>query len=194
MPDVYISVDVETDGPVPGPNSLLQIGACVAGHDHGRQFVRRNSGNTEFSVWLKPLVEATPDPATLRWLGEQGIDHAKLYDDGAHPHAALTLFASWVRRVAKFSKPVFVAYPLSFDWSFTHVYFHRFLGADPFGFSNAIDIKSLYMGKAGTTASRSYKGSMPKQLTKTDWKHTHDALQDARGQADLFANIMEWQP
>jgi hypothetical protein len=195
MPECYISVDVETDGPVPGPNSLLQIGACGAGINTGRAFERHDPAATGFSVWLRPLADATPDPGTVRWLGEQGIDHGKLYDTGLPPVAAMTRFAAWIKQAAGPLRPVFVAYPLSFDWPFTHVYFHRFLGRDPFGFSSALDIKTLYNAKAGGgPVNRSTKGKMPKHLTQTRFDHTHDALDDARGQADLFANIMEWDP
>ena len=30
-PSLYISVDIEADGPIPGPYSMLSLGAAVAG-------------------------------------------------------------------------------------------------------------------------------------------------------------------
>jgi hypothetical protein len=63
------------------------------------------------------------------------------------------------------------------------------MGGDPFGFSNAIDIKTLFYAKSGFLLSNSAKKNMPKHI-KTKRRHTHNALDDAKGQADIFANLM----
>ena len=33
MKEIYISVDIETDGPIPGPNSMLSFGAAAFSDD-----------------------------------------------------------------------------------------------------------------------------------------------------------------
>ena len=33
MPEVYVSTDVETDGPVPGPNSMLSFASAALAAD-----------------------------------------------------------------------------------------------------------------------------------------------------------------
>jgi hypothetical protein len=38
--DVYFSADVETDGPIPGPYSILSVAIVYAGSFDGRKFVR----------------------------------------------------------------------------------------------------------------------------------------------------------
>jgi len=53
--EVYFSRDVEADGPIPGPNSMLSLG-CAAFKDDRLQ-------NT-FSVNLEFLDGATPDEHT----------------------------------------------------------------------------------------------------------------------------------
>ena len=34
--DVYVSADIEADGPIPGPYSMLSLGMCIAGEQDGR--------------------------------------------------------------------------------------------------------------------------------------------------------------
>lgn len=194
MNDVYISVDVETDGPVPGECSMVQIGAAAVATLSGRKFERIDSPPW-FKANLKPLPGAAGDPKTVKWLAERGVP---LDGPGSlAPEAAMHGFREWVIDVAARSgkaKPVFVAYPLSFDWQFTHYYFERFLGfrSDPFGFSSALCIKSMYAAKARAPMSQANKGKMPKRLTRSKHRHTHDALDDALGQGDLFCNVWEW--
>lgn len=40
QPDLYISADVETDGPIPGPYSMLSFGLAVVGSYDGHRFER----------------------------------------------------------------------------------------------------------------------------------------------------------
>lgn len=46
--DVYFSVDVETDGPIPGPYSMLSFGLVVAGTFDGRVFKRLSANSPSF--------------------------------------------------------------------------------------------------------------------------------------------------
>ena len=80
--------------------------------------------------------------------------------------------------------PVFVGFNAPFDWSFVNYYFHRFTGANPFGFT-ALDIKALYMGATGSTWSDTRSSQILKHLSPTR-QGDHDALHDAKYQAELF--------
>ena len=51
--EIYISVDVETAGPIPGEYSMLSIGACVA-----------DNSDYSFYVELKPIND-NADPAAF---------------------------------------------------------------------------------------------------------------------------------
>jgi len=192
--DVHISVDIEADGPVPGEYSMLSVGACVASNLAGRGFEVVDPEDHTFYAEVNPLVEANVQLEALK-VAKQGL---KWHPESRFvPADAMRNFARWVADVkAAFggARPVFVAYPLSFDWGFTHYYFERFLGQDPFGFSSALDIKSIYAAKAGVPLSRATKGKMPKELTRVKQRHTHNALDDAQGQAELFANVWQWKP
>ncbi len=74
------------------------------------------------------------------------------------------------------------------DWSFVNYYFHRFLGANPFGFA-ALDLKSLYMGVTGCDWRDTRSSEMIRELQPRT-RGDHDALNDARAQAELFSLIL----
>ena len=94
--------------------------------------------------------------------------------------------------VADDAGPVVVAYPLGFDWMWLYWYFMRFADAgSPFSFSQHLDMKTIYATKARTTVSRSTKRRMPVSL-RPSRPHTHNALDDAIEQAELFQKLFSW--
>jgi DNA polymerase III alpha subunit (gram-positive type) len=94
-------------------------------------------------------------------------------------------FQAWLAKaVGDNGIPIFVGFNAAFDWSFINYYFHRFTGANPFGFS-ALDIKSLYMGVADCSWADTRPSQIAKRL-KPQLHGAHDALRDAKYQAELF--------
>lgn len=187
-PDLYISADVETDGPIPGPFSLLSFGLTVVGRYDGRQFERQPPRAQTFYRELRP-ISADFQPEAL---AVNGLDRDRLAREGRPPAEAMAEAAAWVRAVSAEHRPVLVAYPVAFDWSFLYWYFERFApGGSPFGHSSCLDIRTLYQALAGTVFDRSGKRSMPAFL-RADQPHTHDALDDAVEQGELFANLSDW--
>lgn len=187
-PDIYISVDVETDGPIPGPYSLLSFGMCVAGTYDGEVFRRSEPTAARFYRELKPISDRW-EPEALR---VNGLNRDALITTGIAPAAAMDEAAAWVRAVAGTSRPILVAYPVAFDWAFLYWYFVRFSSTgSPFGYSSCLDIRTLYQAHAKRVFDASGKASMPDDL-KPRRPHTHDALDDALEQAELFANVFEW--
>jgi DNA polymerase III epsilon subunit-like protein len=80
-----------------------------------------------------------------------------------------------------------VGFNAPFDWSFVNYYFHRFAGKNPFGFT-ALDIKALYMGATGCSW-RNTRSSIISEHLKPTLSGTHDALSDARYQAEILRLI-----
>jgi hypothetical protein len=188
--DLYISADIEADGPIPGRYSMLSLGLCVAGRFDGLRFERRDPTRQTFYRELRPISEAwVPEAVAVT-----GLDRDALLRDGAEPGRAMDEAADWVASVAGPDRPVLVAYPLGFDWLFLYWYFVAFAErGSPFGVDGALDTKTLFQAKAGVTLDRARKAALPPALLSR-FEHTHYALDDAIEQADLFANIVEWQP
>ena len=63
MREVYVSIDVEADGPIPGPNSML----CFA----SAAFRADRSLMGTFAAHLITLPGAQGDPKTMAWWGGQ---------------------------------------------------------------------------------------------------------------------------
>src|SRR5205085_660930 len=63
MPEIYVSTDVETDGPIPGPHSMLSFASAAYKSD--KTLVGTFAAN------LETLPGATGDPATMAWWEKQ---------------------------------------------------------------------------------------------------------------------------
>jgi hypothetical protein len=187
--ELYFSTDIEADGPIPGPYSMSSLGMAAAATFDGATFARLNPARHTFYGELAPISEEfVPAAAAV-----SGLDRAELVAHGTDPREAMAANVAWIMATAAAhdARPVFVAYPLGFDWLFTYWYQVRFTGGSPFGHSGHLDLKTLYAGKAGVPVRSAVKRSMPRQLHSTRL-HTHHALDDAIEQAELFCNVMEW--
>jgi hypothetical protein len=136
---------------------------------------------------LKPISKDF-DPEALE---VAALDREHLSVAGADPEAAMTEAAAWVADQAGKSRPVLVGYPVVFDWMFIHWYFVRYCGNSPFGFSGALDIKTMFQQKAGVTISDAGRADLPVEL-RSEREHTHNALDDAIEQAEIFVRIFNW--
>jgi hypothetical protein len=186
-PDLYISADIETDGPIPGPFSMLSFGLTVAGRFDGRTFVREEAHARSLYVELKPISSEFQQDA----LDVNGLDRIRLEAEGRPPAEAMRAALDWVEDVARDHRAVLVAYPVAFDWAFLYWYFVRFADRSPFGHASCLDIRTLYQARARTVHDLSGKRHMPEKLLPAR-PHTHNALDDAREQAELFCNVFEW--
>jgi hypothetical protein len=184
---VYLSVDVEADGPIPGPYSMVSFGAAVCGRLDGRDFTAGDPSAQTFYRELRP-ISAEFDPEAL---SVSGLDRERLVAEGADPAQAMADFRGWVDEVGAGAKPVVVGYPACYDWMFLYWYLIRFGGQSPFGHSGCMDMKTMFAVKAQRSIAFVGKRTMPKHLLPQR-PHTHNALDDAIEQGELFANLMVW--
>lgn len=183
--DIYFSADVETDGPIPGPYSMLSFALAYAGAYDGTTFFRPPSFDKTFYIELKPISMQFEKEA----LDVNGLDRNHLLKNGTDPINAMTDAAAWVREQAGIGSPVIVAYPLSFDWSWLYWYFVQYSQTgSPFGYSRGFDIKTALAVKLGRMVSNSGRSRIP-EAVKSKLAHTHHALDDALEQAEIFANV-----
>ncbi len=178
MTETYVSTDVETDGPIPGPNSMVSLASAAYSAD------KRILGT--FSVNLETLPDANADPRTVEWWASHPEAWAACRADPEAPEPAMRRYLQWVKGLP--GRPVFVAYPAGFDFLFVYWYLIRFAGESPFSHS-ALDIKTYAMAMLGKPYRESTKRNMPSRWFD-DMPHTHIALDDALEQGALFCNML----
>ena len=171
--EIYFSIDVETAGPIPAEFSMLSLGASLV-----------NQPEHFYYAELKPINENFVPEA----LAVSKFEMSVLKIEGEEPSAAIKKFKNWVEITAGASKPIFVGFNAGFDWSFVNWYFHKFTGGNPFGFA-PLDIKSYYMGAFGCLWSETTSSRLSPEIQPTT-KATHNALDDARAQAEIFSNLL----
>lgn len=177
LDEMYFSVDVEANGPIPGDYSLSSIGCAVVGHP-----------DATFYVEMKPISDREVPEA----VAVSGLTTEHLRMNGEEPAAAMHRFDDWVRATAgRKRRPVFVGFNATFDWMFVHWYLIRYVGKSPFSISG-LDLKAYYMGMMGESWTNTSKRKITKQFPTT-LPHTHNALDDAREQAQLFEKMLEHQ-
>jgi hypothetical protein len=188
MNDIYFSVDIEADGPIPGQYSMLAFGLCVAATFDGKKFQPRDPAANTFYRELTPIFDAVDQKA----LAVSGLNRASLASMGSDASQSMQEAADWVAEAAGSARPVLVGYPIVFDWMFIHWYFSHFLGESPFRSSSALDMKSMYQSKAFVLVGEAGRRNLPAKL-KAQRPHTHNALDDAIEQAEIFNRLFVWK-
>lgn len=176
--EIYVSTDVEADGPIPGPHSMLSFGSAAYAAD--KTLVGTFTRNLEL------LPGAAPHPKTQEFWAGQPEAWAACRRDARPPAEAMREYASWLKGLP--GRPVFVGYPAAYDFMFVYWYLMRFVGESPFSHS-ALDIKTFAMCLLGTEYRDSTKRRMPKRWFDRG-PHTHVALDDALEQGALFCNML----
>jgi hypothetical protein len=190
--EIYFSTDVETDGPIPGPNSMLSLGSAA--------FSSSGKLLATFSVNLETLPGAEPDPSTQEWWEAHPEAYRASRERLETPQEAMLRFSTWVNNVSvtaagqgllRKTLPVFVGFPAGFDFLFVYWYLIKFTGQSPFSFS-ALDGKTYAMALLKKGYRQSTKRNYPKEwFSKKDkLKHTHIALEDAIEQGRIFCNML----
>lgn len=179
LPEVFIATDVEADGPIPGPYSMLSLGMAVVGHPE-----------LGFYTELKPISSEFLPAA----LAVSGLDRDRLIAEAPPPEIAMKDAAKWVNGLRKIGRPVFLAAPAVWDGMFVHWYFTRFTGSSPFGSTGGgIDLRSFWMGLTACEWADSRKGEIKHELALKDLAHTHHAGEDARELATVFEAVLHRQ-
>ena len=177
--EIYVSTDVETDGPIPGVYSMLSIVSAAYLPDSNRP-------QSTFTANLETLPGASQHPDTMRWWKTQPEAWAACRQDLQPPEQAMLRYVEWLKQLP--GEPVFVAYPAGFDFMFVCWYLNRFTGENPFGW-HALDIKTFAMALTGRDFLYTVKRNMPRDWFD-DLPYTHKALDDAISQGALFCNML----
>lgn len=176
LPELYIAVDVEADGPIPGPYSMISLGMSVV-------------GRSELALYteLRPISDEYVEKA----LAVSGLDRDRLLREAPTAEEAMLSAARWVNGLRSIGRPVFLAAPAVWDGMFVHWYFMRFTGKSPFGVTGSgIDLRSYWMGLTGCEWKESHKGAIKQELGLMELAHTHHAGEDAAELAAVFEAVV----
>jgi hypothetical protein len=179
MPEIYISTDIETNGPMPGAHSMLSFASAA--------FLEDGSIIGSFSANLELLPDLSSDPVTMAWWQTEPLAWAKSRENLESPRIAMLKYLAWLKSLK--GRLVFVGYPVAFDFGFIYWYLIKFAGENPFGF-NALDIKTYAMAVLKQEYKQSVKVNLPKEWFREDLPHTHVALDDALEQGYLFCKML----
>lgn len=209
--EFYVSVDIEATGPIPGEYSMSSIGAFVAGaRKRDGSYVSFGKDSSMFeNVDLSQIFYGEMKPISDNYIPEainvgilEGFDNSIDDTDGSRhfewmvkhggkPEIVMSDFNKFVNDWKAYlnARPVFMAYPASFDWTFVYYYLMCFTNESPFGFSAVLDLKTYFSAKFGKPLVRSTKSNMPKRLFP-NLPHTHRADDDAIEQGIMGMNIL----
>lgn len=187
--EVYVSIDIETDGPCPGLHNMLSLGA----HAH---VPMKNTGDGNPGYVDGPLfyntIQTIPGhaghPDTLKWWEDKPDAWRAATFDPDPPGQVMGAFASYIEILKQHGRPIAVAWPATFDFGFVNYYFHHFYGSNPLGFA-ALDIRSYANGLFHTPGyyEKIEEGDLYAffGLEINELKQ-HNALDDAIRQGKLF--------
>jgi len=163
---IKIIIDIEADGAILGTHSMISFGAVVL--DKGRKLEKTFYSN------MKPIGNNFVPEA----LAVSGFSREETLQ---FPEAAIVMadFKKWLDSLSSKKNERFklMSDNSGFDASWINWYFLTFQGTNPFGHSSE-DIGSMFKG-----IQKNMKANF-KFLRKT--KHTHNALDDAIGNAEAL--------
>ncbi len=162
----YVSIDVESDGPIIGINSMVSFGAVIVEPSLSRTFYGQ----------VKPISKQY-NPEALAISGFSREEHEK-FDD---PFDVMPEFAEWIVKNSK-GKPIFISDNPGYDASWINYYMHVYnAGKNPFGWSSR-RIGDLYCGlvKDSRAQWKHLRGKYP---------HNHDPVSDSLGNANALLEM-----
>ncbi len=89
MSELYVSTDVETDGPIPGVNSMLSFGSAA--------YLSDKTLVHTFTANLETLPGAAPDSDTMAWWETQPEAWKACRVDLRKPEAAMNDYLAWLK-------------------------------------------------------------------------------------------------
>lgn len=176
----YVFVDCEGHGPAAGLNdhSKFEFGAVVKVHPTQVAVLEPLCGGWDFLAEGRKVEMKVFD----HFLGGLPADVASFHGVGGH-ESVFQDFGKWLTTLINgVGRPIFISDNPAYDWQFINYYFHKFLGANPFGHS-ARRISDYYAGLRGDfSKTQEWKG-----LRRTN--HDHHPVHDALGNLEAFCEI-----
>lgn len=194
LSEIYISTDVEVDGPIPGAYSMLSIGS-VALSPQGKvlgKFYRK----------LKPLSGAKKHPKVMEFWKENPKAYKEATSNSEDPEVVMADYIRWLDQISSSQRaiPIFLGWPLTLDYLFAYWYMVKFVKKFQrmhpfeihFSFNKAIDVTSFimahlrkpYLEARMPQAQKKWRGDLFKRIS-------HNPLEEAMIQGQIFIKILK---
>ncbi len=118
----YVTTHIHTDGPIPGPHSLLTLASTA--------YTADGTPTAEFTANLRELPGAGLHPSSLSDWRSRADDWLSTRRATRPPAMVTSAYAAWVSDLG--GRPAFVTRPDEPDHLFCYWYLQRFAGAWPF--------------------------------------------------------------
>lgn len=163
---MYIVVDVESDGPLLGTNSMVCFGAVIVEPNLTKTFY----GKT------KP-ISSVYNSESLSVSGFSREEHETFSD----PKDVMKDFADWISLNSK-GRPILISDNNGYDFSWINFYFLTYYGSNPFGWSSR-RIGDLFCGAEHNLYYKWKKHRIS--------PHSHQPISDALGNAEALLYFFE---
>lgn len=191
---LYLSFDVETDGPTPTINNLLSIG-IVGIEENTEQKV------FEFEANLLPIEGHIPDSQCMKtfWLkSEQQKAWEYLHTNQKNYIEVFEDLSNKLTNLANNYKIIWIAYPSCFDWMFLKSYYELAklnsksnvnfydIGYECVCISTLWDFYKNHNNLTSKEATKLFK-----KLGEFDNETNHYAISDAEAQGKFYIELMK---
>jgi len=119
---VFVTLHIHTDGPIPGPHSLLTLSSAAHHRDGGLIGT--------FTTNVRELPGATLHPVSLQHWRARAEDWLTTRRASRPPAVATDAYLRWIEKLP--GEPTLVTDPVGPDHLFLYWYCHRFAGRWPF--------------------------------------------------------------
>jgi len=186
---IFVVTDIESDGPTPLHNSMLSFASVAIAADGTR--------HGEFEAVLAPRPDRSRNETTMAWWATQPEAWQAATTGAEDPAVVMPRFADWVERLP--GHAVFVAAPLAFDGLWMDHYLDIYAGTRVL--SGPFRGRQIFRGggvclytMAGTLRGAPYLDWGMSRLPAEFYghiAHTHRAIDDARGFANVLVNLFK---
>lgn len=182
---IFVSLDIEADGPSVANNNCIQIGlvACNLIDNATDENLSEWIVN-KLSICIKPLEGHNENNKTKTEFWNKNLDvYNYIKSNEIDAQEAVNKISDWLFDVEKAEKiKYFVANPAAYDWMWFHYLYTKFNGKYQLPYTaKCISSMKFLLKNMGKNLS----------IVSDKLPHTHDAVDDAIEQAFTFIKIME---
>lgn len=194
-PPIFLSFDIEADGPAPTVNNCLQIGIVACLYDQDPDPVNHEKWvMSELDLCLQPQPNRTADPDTMESFWSKFPETlAKIEASAGEASLQMARLTEWLNELEKtFTITKWVAKPAGYDWQWLNGTYHQYSGPGAYPLPHKCEcISSLIRALEYIGVDRKILAEFLDVGSET-MPHTHYALDDALEQAYKYLRLRKY--